>query len=151
MKCLLKKQKKTAFRSAVVVNTPYRNWTMRTAAAQAQGGGGRAGHSSVRMETLIRDKRGHETVNFICFPKIIHDIARSTPITNNINRGFHTVFIPGIGVICLDMAICLDRQPWQTDSVTLTYPLTSLPARAFTSIAHRVQHSHCSSIFIECC
>ena len=25
------------------------------------------------------------------------------------------------------------------------------PVRAFNFIAHRVQHSHCSSIFIECC
>ena len=25
------------------------------------------------------------------------------------------------------------------------------PVRAFVSIANRVQHSHCSSIFIECC
>ena len=27
----------------------------------------------------------------------------------------------------------------------------SPPVRAFIFIAHRVQHSHCSSIFIECC
>ena len=27
----------------------------------------------------------------------------------------------------------------------------SPPERAFIFIAHRVQHSHCSSIFIECC
>ena len=48
------KKKKAAFRSAAVVNIAIE---LRTAAAQAQGAGSRAAHSSLRMETLIRDKR----------------------------------------------------------------------------------------------
>ena len=41
-------------RSAAVVNIAIE---LRTVAAQAQGAGGRAVHGSVRMETLVRDKR----------------------------------------------------------------------------------------------
>ena len=48
------KQNKTAFRSAAVVNIATE---LRTASTQAQGAGSRAVHSSVHMETFIRDKR----------------------------------------------------------------------------------------------
>ena len=56
MQCLFenKNKKQTAFRSAAIVNIAIE---LRAAAAQAQGAGSRAVHSSVRMETLIRDKR----------------------------------------------------------------------------------------------
>ena len=42
--------------------------------------------------------------------------ARSTQITNNTHGSFHAddeaFFLPGIGVVCLDLEICGDRQTY---------------------------------------